>query len=127
LRGKRGDRPTSPRSWSPFGQQQFLGKRSIDLRELVSVLRPEMAKLLGNRIAWTSPRLVTRMGEADVALLEQVFAEPDDQRARRDAEGGSLTVDIFGIDAVNAHSPVGRRRNGERVCSASVSVTPAAA
>jgi PAS domain S-box-containing protein len=86
-----------------FGQQQFLRKRSIDLRELVSSLRPEMAKLLGNRISLdvtggSSPEWV----EADVALMEQVVLSLATNARDAMPQGGSLTIDISGIDAVNA-------------------------
>jgi PAS domain S-box-containing protein len=89
-----------------FGQQQFLRKRSIDIRELVLTLRSETGKLLGNHIrldvtGGSSPEWV----EADVALMEQVVLSLTTNARDAMPQGGSLTIDISPIDSVNATPP----------------------
>ncbi len=89
-----------------FGQQQFLRKRHVDLRELVSSLRGEITKILGGRIhllvsSGASPEWV----EADVALMEQVMLSIASNARDAMAEGGTLTIDVTGIDGADTAPP----------------------
>jgi PAS domain S-box-containing protein len=101
-----------------FGQQQFLRKRTIDLRALVSSLHPELVKVLGNRIrlvisGGTAPEWV----EADVALMEQVMVSLTTNALDAMPQGGVFTIDVAGIDAVNAAPPAdGGVLSREYVC-----------
>jgi PAS domain S-box-containing protein len=89
-----------------FGQQQFLRKRHVDLRELVFSLRGEMAKVLGGKIqllvsSGSAPEWV----EADVALMEQVILNIASNARDAMTGGGTLTIDVAGVDAANAAPP----------------------
>jgi PAS domain S-box-containing protein len=89
-----------------FGQQQFLRKRHVDLRELVFSLRDEFARLLGGKIrllvsSGSSPEWV----EADIALMEQVMFNIASNARDAMSDGGTLTIDVTGIDAASAAPP----------------------
>jgi PAS domain S-box-containing protein len=89
-----------------FGQQQFLRKRHVDLRELVSSLRGEITRLLGGNIqllisSGSSPEWV----EADVSLMEQVMLNIASNARDAMGEKGTLTIDVAGIDAAKAAPP----------------------
>jgi PAS domain S-box-containing protein len=101
-----------------FGQQQFLRKRQVDLRDLVSGLRKEIAKVLGDGVqllvsGGSSPEWV----EADVALMEQVMLNLASNARDAMPQGGILTIDVAGIDAANASPPAdGGTPSREYVC-----------
>jgi PAS domain S-box-containing protein len=91
-----------------FGQQQFLRKEPIDLRESMARLQPEIARLLGKGMelrvtGGPSPAWV----EADPALIDQVIMSLCTNARDAMAEGGCLTVDVTRIDDSPAASAPG--------------------
>ncbi|HXQ81470.1 MAG TPA: ATP-binding protein [Opitutaceae bacterium] len=86
-----------------FGQQQLLRKEPVNLRESVARLQREIARLLGEgielRIAGgSSPEWV----EADAALIEQVIMNLCANARDAMVNGGSLTIEVVGIEATRA-------------------------
>jgi PAS domain S-box-containing protein len=88
-----------------FGQQQFLRKEPINLRESLARLQSEIARLLGEGIelcikGGPSPVWV----DADSALIDQVFLSLCTNARDAMARGGRLTIETTGSDEARVAS-----------------------
>lgn len=82
-----------------FGQQQFMRKEAVNLRETVARLQPEITALLGKAIQlYTTGGASPEWVEADSALIDEsiliLCANARDAMPR----GGCLIIEVTGID-----------------------------
>jgi PAS domain S-box-containing protein len=88
-----------------FGQQQFLRKEQVNLRESLARLQREIVRLIGGAIelrvaGGSSPEWV----EVDPALIDQVILSLCTNARDAMVAGGTLTIEITGVDVDRAPS-----------------------
>ncbi len=82
-----------------FGQQQFLSKGPLDLREAVARLQPEIVRLLGKNIQlYITGRPSPVSVEADAALIDLVILSLCSNARDAMDGGGSLIIEITNVD-----------------------------
>jgi signal transduction histidine kinase len=93
-----------------FGQQQFLKKEPLSLRDSMARLQPEITRLLGKGIqlyvtGGTSPEWV----DADAGLVDQVILSICSNARDAMPQGGCLIIEVSGVD----HAPLPAAPEGD--------------